>query len=66
MSNFIFYRLEFSAILRENFSVSIFVQTTGYGIYSVSRKPIRLPEIQYPMLTKQFVTALNVLIDNGG
>ena len=30
-------------------SVSIFGQTTGYRIYAVSRKPIRLPEIQYPV-----------------
>ena len=28
-------------------SVSIFVQTTGYRLYSVSREPIRLPEIQH-------------------
>ena len=28
-------------------SVSILGQTTGYKIYTVSRKPIRLPEIQY-------------------
>ena len=24
-------------------------QTTGYRIYTVSREPIRLPEIQYPV-----------------
>ena len=30
-------------------SVSIFGQTTGYGIYTVSREPIRLPEIQNPV-----------------
>ena len=35
--NFIFYQLEFSAILKEKLSVSIFGQTTGYRIYTVSR-----------------------------
>ena len=30
-------------------SVSIFGQTTGYSIYTVSREPIRLPENQYPV-----------------
>ena len=30
-------------------SVSIFGQTTGYMIYTVSREPIRLPETQYPV-----------------
>ena len=30
-------------------SVSIFGQTTGYRIYTVSREPIRLPEIRYPV-----------------
>ena len=29
-------------------SVSIFGQTAGYRIYTVSREPIRLPEMQYP------------------
>ena len=29
--------------------VSIFGQTTGYRIYMVSREPIRLLEIQYPV-----------------
>ena len=29
-------------------SVSIFGQTTGYIIYTVSREPITLPEIHYP------------------
>ena len=28
-------------------SVSIFGQTTGDRIYTMSREPIRLPEIQY-------------------
>ena len=28
-------------------SVSILGQTTGYRIYTLSREPIRLPEIQY-------------------
>ena len=54
ISNCIFYRLEFSAILWKKVSVikmlvSIFGQTTVYKIYTVSREPIRLPEIQYPM-----------------
>ena len=30
-------------------SVSIFGQTTEYRIYTVSREPIILPEIQYPV-----------------
>ena len=30
-------------------SVSIFGQITVYRIYTVSREPIRLPEIQYPV-----------------
>ena len=30
-------------------SVSIFRQTTGYRIYTVSREPIRFGEIQYPV-----------------
>ena len=30
-------------------SVSIFGQITGYRIYTVSRQPIRIREIQYPM-----------------
>ena len=30
-------------------SVSIFGQTTKYRICTVSREPIRLPEIQYPV-----------------
>ena len=30
-------------------SVSIFGQTTGYKVFSVSREPFRLPEIQYPV-----------------
>ena len=30
-------------------SVSIFGQITGYRIYTVSREPIRLLEIQYPV-----------------
>ena len=29
--------------------VSIFEQTTVYKIYTVSREPIRLPEIKYPV-----------------
>ena len=29
--------------------VSIFGQTIEYSIFIVSRKPIRLPEIQYPV-----------------
>ena len=32
-------------------SVSIFEQTTGYRIYTVSREPIILPEIQYPLFS---------------
>ena len=32
-----------------NLSVSIFEQITGYRIYTVSREPIRLLEIQYPV-----------------
>ena len=52
--NYIFYRLEFLAILWTKFSVikmlvSIFGQTIVYKIYTVSREPIRLPEIQYPV-----------------
>ena len=52
--NYIFYRLEFLAILWTKFSVikilvSIIGQTTVYKIYTVSREPIRLPEIQYPV-----------------
>ena len=31
------------------FSVSIFGQTIEYWIYTVSREPIGLPEIQYPV-----------------
>ena len=56
ISNFIFYRLQFSAILVEGklymikLSVSIFEQTIGYRIYTVSREPIGLPDIQYPCL----------------
>ena len=55
ISNFIFYRLEFSAIFNKvkfsviKLSVSIFGQTAVYKIYTVSREPIRLPEIQYPV-----------------
>ena len=54
ISNYIFYRLEFSAILWKNFSVtkmlvSIFGQITVYKIYTVSREPIRLTKIQYPV-----------------
>ena len=50
--NHIFYQLEFLAILWTKFSVikllvSIFGQTTVYKIYTVSREPIRLLEIQY-------------------
>ena len=30
-------------------SVSIFGQTTGYRIYTVSREQIRLPEARYPV-----------------
>ena len=33
-----------------NLSVSIFGQITGYGIYTLSREPIRLLEIQYPVI----------------
>ena len=40
------FEAKFSAI---KLSVSTFWQTTGYRIYTVSREPIRLPEIQYPM-----------------
>ena len=52
--NYIFYRLEFLAILWTKFSVikmlvSIFGQTIVYKIYTVSREPIRLLEIQYPV-----------------
>ena len=57
LSNFIFYRLEFSAILILYFegkfpviklSVSIFRQTVaGYRIYTVSREPIRLSKIHW-------------------
>ena len=51
ISNFIFYWLEFSTILRETFhdkfSVSVFGQTAVYRIFTVSREPIRLPEIQH-------------------
>ena len=36
-------------IFRDNFSVSIFGQITGYRIYTASREPIRLLEIQYPV-----------------
>ena len=43
ISNFIFYR--FSMI---KLSFSIFGQTTGYRIYTLSL-PIKLPEIQYPV-----------------
>ena len=53
ISNYIFYRLQFSAILWTKFSVimlvSIFGQTTEYKIYTLSREPIRIPEIQYPV-----------------
>ena len=50
--NHIFYQLEFLAILWTKFSVikllvSILGQTTVYKIYTVSREPIRLLEIQY-------------------
>ena len=31
-------------------SVSIFGQTEVYRIYTVSREPMRLPEIQYPVI----------------
>ena len=55
-SSFLFFTLEFSAIFSEGkFSeiklpVSILGQTTGYIIYTaMSREPIRLPEIQYPV-----------------
>ena len=30
-------------------SVAIFGEATGYMIYTVSREPIRLPEIKYPV-----------------
>ena len=30
-------------------SVSISGQTAGYRIYTVSKEPIRLPEVQYPV-----------------
>ena len=30
-------------------SVSIFGQTTGYRIHTLSREPIRLPEMQHPV-----------------
>ena len=33
-------------------SVSIFGQTTGYRIKTMSREPIQLPEIQYPVFSK--------------
>ena len=32
-----------------NLLFSIFGQTTGYRIYTVSKKPVRLPEIRYPV-----------------
>ena len=32
-----------------NLSVSIFGQITGYRIYTMSREPIKLLEIQYPV-----------------
>ena len=44
-------------------SVSIFGQTTGYSIYTVSREPIRLPEIQLPFrksVSKDFQQESNV------
>ena len=47
-SSFRHFEGQFSAI---NLSISIFGQTTGYRIYTVSRKPIRLLEIQYPVFT---------------
>ena len=58
ISNYIFYRLEFLAILWTKFSViimliSIFGQTTVCKIYTLSREPIRLPEIQYPVFDIQ-------------
>ena len=54
ISNYIFYRQEFSAILWKKFSmikmlVSIFRKVTVYKIYTVSREPTRLPKIQYPV-----------------
>ena len=36
-------------------SVSIFGQTTEYGIYTVCREPIVLPEIQYPKVLSKTV-----------
>ena len=33
---------------------SIFGQTTGHRIYTVSREPIRIPEIQYPVFGTVF------------
>ena len=52
ISNFHFYRLQFSATFEGKFpvitlSVTVFGQTTGYRIYTANREPIRLPEIQY-------------------
>ena len=34
--------------------VSIFGQTTGHRIYTVSREPIRLPQIQYLVFGNQY------------
>ena len=54
ISNFIFYQLEFSAVLRENFpslddKIVSFHIWTNYRIQD--REPIRLLEIQYPVLS---------------
>ena len=41
-----YFEGKFSVII---LSVSIFGQTAGYRIYTMSREPIRLPELQYPV-----------------
>ena len=73
MSNFIFCLLKFLAILRDYYSsviklsVAIFGQTARYRIYTVSREPIKIPEIQYPVLriysseTSSFVVHVKIL-----
>ena len=43
------YHFEGKKISVIKLSVSVFVQTTGYRIFTVRREPIRLPEIQYPV-----------------
>ena len=59
--------LEFSTdssfwpFLRDKLSVSVFGQITGYRIYTVSREPIRLPEIPYPVVG---LTSINEMLYN--